>query len=72
MTMHRLSPLVVSVVGSSVTLIINETPVPLNAFAQSVIKKVILRIIDTLKRGDEKLKQIDVIIKPEDNDGLEE
>ena len=72
MTMHRLSPLVVSVVGSSVILIINETPVPLNAFVQSVIKKVILRIIDTLKRGDEKLKQIDVIIKPEDNDGQEE
>jgi len=53
--------------GSSVTLIINEKPVPLNAFVQSVIKKVIIGIIDTLRREDEKLKQIDVIIKLEND-----
>jgi len=52
---------------SSVTLIINEKPVPLNAFVQSVIKKVIMGIVDTLKREDEKLKQIDVIIRPGDD-----
>ncbi len=52
---------------SSVTLIINGKPVPLNAFVQSVIKKVIIGIVDTLKKEDEKLKQIDVIIKPEDD-----
>ena len=51
---------------SSVTLIINEKPVPLNAFVQGVFKNVIIGIIDTLKREDKKLKQIDVIIKPED------
>jgi len=56
----------------SVTLIINKKPVPLNAYVQSVIKKVIMGIIDTLKREDEKLKQIDVIIKPEDDDKREE
>ena len=56
----------------SVTLIINKKPVPLNAYVQSVIKKVIMGIIDTLKREDEKLKQIDVIIKPEDDDRREE
>jgi len=54
-------------VESSVTLIINGKPVPLNAFVQSVIKKVIIGIVDTLKKEDEKLKQIDVIIKPEDD-----
>jgi len=54
-------------VENSVTLIINGKPVPLNAFVQSVIKNVIIGIIDTLKRADEKLKQIDVIIKPEDD-----
>ena len=53
--------------GSSVTLIIDEKPVPLNAFVQSVIKNVIMGIIDTLKREDEKLKQIDIIIKLEDD-----
>ena len=52
---------------SSVTLIINEKPVPLNAFVQSVIKKVIMGIVDTLKREDEKLKQIDIIIRPGDD-----
>ena len=52
---------------SSVILIINEKPVPLNAFVQSVIKKVIMGIVDTLKKEDEKLKQIDVIIRPEDD-----
>ena len=56
----------------SVTLIINKKPVPLNAYVQSVIKKVIMGIIDTLKREDEKLKQIDVIIKPEEDDKREE
>ena len=48
---------------NSVKLIINEKPVPLNAFVQSIFKKVILGIVDTLKRADEKLKQIKVIIK---------
>lgn len=57
---------------ASVTLIINKKPVPLNAYVQSVIKKVIMGIIDTLKREDEKLKQIDVIIKPEEDDKREE
>ena len=56
----------------SVTLIINKKPVPLNAYVQSVIKKVIMGIIDTLKREDEKLKQIDIIIKPEEDDKREE
>ncbi len=56
----------------SVTLIINKKSVPLNAYVQSVIKKVIMGIIDTLKREDEKLKQIDVIIKPEEDDKREE
>lgn len=59
-------------VEASVTLIINKKPVPLNAYVQSVIKKVIMGIIDTLKREDEKLKQIDVIIKPEEDDKREE
>ena len=59
-------------VEGSVTLIINKKPVPLNAYVQSVIKKVIMGIIDTLKREDEKLKQIDVIIKPEEDDKREE
>ena len=53
--------------GSSVKLIINEKPVPLNAFTQGVFKNVILGIVATLKREDEKLKQIDVIIKLEDD-----
>lgn len=52
---------------NSVKLIINEKPVPLNAFVQSIFKKVILGIVDTLKRADEKLKQIKVIIKLEDD-----
>lgn len=56
----------------SVTLIINKKPVPLNAYVQSVIKKVIMGIIDTLKREDEKVKQIDLIIKPEEADKREE
>ncbi len=56
----------------SVTLIINKKPVRLNAYVQSVIKKVIMGIIDTLKREDEKLKQIDIIIKPEEADKREE
>ena len=56
----------------SVTLIINKKSVPLNAYVQSVIKKVIMGIIDTLKREDEKLKQIDIIIKPEEDDKREE
>jgi len=59
-------------VEGSVTLIINKKPVPLNAYVQSVIKKVIMGIIDTLKREDEKLKQIDIIIKPEEDDKREE
>jgi len=53
--------------GNSVRLIINEQPVPLNAFAQSVLQNVIVGITDTLKRKDEKLKQIEVIIKLEDD-----
>ena len=52
---------------TSVTLLINKNPVPLNAFAQSVFKNVILGIIATLKREDEELKQIDIIIKSEDD-----
>ncbi len=57
---------------SSVTLIINEKPVRLNPFVQSVIRKVIMGIVDILKREDEELKQIDVIIKPGDDDRREE
>jgi len=53
--------------GSSVKLIINKKPVPLNAFVQSVFKNVIIGIIRSLKREDKKLKQIDVIIKLEDD-----
>ncbi|MBA7673570.1 hypothetical protein ES703_81772 [subsurface metagenome] len=52
---------------SLVTLVINKKPVPLNAFAQSVFKNVIIGVIDTLKREDEKLRQIEVIIKMEDD-----
>ncbi len=52
---------------SPVTLIINEKPVPVNAFVQSVFKNVIMGIIETLRREDEELKQIDVIIKLEDD-----
>ncbi len=48
---------------SSVTLLINKKPVPLNAFAQSVFKNVILGIIATLRRQDEELRQIEIIIK---------
>lgn len=48
---------------NSVTLVINNKPVPLNAFVQSVLQNVIIGITDTLKRGDEKLEQIEVIIK---------
>jgi len=55
--------------GSSVTLIINEKPVPLNPFVQGVFKNVIMGIIDTLKRKDEKLKQIDITIKLGDDEG---
>lgn len=54
---------------TSVTLIINKKPVPLNPFVQSVFKNVIVGIIGALKREDEKLKQIEVIIKSEDDDG---
>lgn len=54
---------------SSVTLVINKKPVPLNAFVQSVFKNVIIGIIHTLKRKDEKSKQIEVIIKSEDDNG---
>ena len=52
---------------TSVTLIINKKPVPLNPFVQSVFKNVITGIIGALKREDEELKQIEVIIKPEDD-----
>ena len=55
--------------GSSVTLVINEKPVPLNPFVQGVFKNVIIGIIDTLKRKDEKLKQIDITIKLGDDEG---
>ncbi len=55
--------------GSSVTLVINGKPVPLNAFVQGVFKNVIIGIIDTLKRKDEKLKQIDMTIKLGDDEG---
>ncbi len=58
--------------GNSVTLIINKKPVPLNAFVQGVFKNVIIGIINTLKRKDEKLKQIEIIIKLEDGNGRKE
>mgnify|MGYP001050955195 CR=1 FL=1 len=48
---------------SSVTLVINNKPVPLNAFAQSVFKNVIVGVVATLRRQDKELKQIEVIIK---------
>ncbi len=57
---------------SSVTLIINGKPVPLNAFVQGVFKNVIIGIIDTIKREDEKLKQIEVIVKLEDDNRRKE
>lgn len=50
-------------VESSVTLVINKKPVPLNAFVQSVFKNVILGIVATLRRQDKELRQIEVIIK---------
>ena len=52
---------------NSVTLIINKRPVPLNAFVQSVLENVIIGVIDTLKRQDEKLEQIEIIIKSGDD-----
>jgi len=52
---------------TSVTLLINKKPVPLNAFVQSVFKNVIVGTIGALKREDEELKQIEVIIKLEDD-----
>ena len=55
--------------GSLVTLVINGKPVPLNPFVQGVFKNVIMGIIDTLKRKDEKLKQIDITIKLGDDEG---
>ncbi len=51
----------------SVTLIINGKSVPLSAFPQGVLKNVIVGIVDTLNRDDEKLKQIEVVIKMEDD-----
>jgi len=52
-----------SLVESSVTLLINKKPVPLNAFVQSVFKNVILGVVATLRRQDKELRQIEVIIK---------
>ncbi len=52
---------------NSVKLIVNGKPIPLNVFVQGVIKNVIVGIIGTLKKVDEDLKQIEVIIKPEDD-----
>ncbi len=54
---------------TSVTLLINKKPVPLNAFVQGVFKNVIIGVIGALKREDEELKQIEVIIKSEDDNG---
>ncbi len=51
---------------TSVTLLINKKSVPLNPFVQSIFKNVIIGIIGDLKREDEELKQIEVIIKSED------
>jgi len=50
-------------VESSVTLLINKKPVPLNAFVQSVFKNVILGVVATLRRQDKELRQIEVTIK---------
>ena len=58
--------------GNSVTLIINGKSVPLNAFVQSVIKKVITGIVDTLKREEETLKEIRLIINLGGDEGQEE
>lgn len=52
---------------TSVTLIINKKPVPLNPFVQSVFKNVILGVVATLRRQDKELRQIEVIIKSEDD-----
>ncbi len=49
---------------TSVTLLINKKSVPLNPFVQSIFKNVIIGIIGDLKREDEELKQIELIIKP--------
>jgi molybdopterin-guanine dinucleotide biosynthesis protein B len=48
---------------SPVTLIINNEPVPLNAFVQNVLKNVVVGIATTLRRQDKELNQIEVIIK---------
>ena len=54
---------------SSVTLVINKKAVPLNPFVQSVFKNVILGIVNTLRREDKKIKQIDVMVKLGDDSG---
>ena len=56
---------------SSVTLAINEKPVPLNAFVQSVFKNVIMGIVGTLRTDDEELKQIDIEVKLKDDNKQE-
>lgn len=48
---------------NSITLLVNKKPVPLNPFTQKVLKNVILGIVDSLHREDEKLEQIEVKVK---------
>jgi molybdopterin-guanine dinucleotide biosynthesis protein MobB len=54
-------------VESSVTLVINNELVPLNVFVQSVFKNVIVGIVATLRRQDKELRQVEVIIKLEND-----
>ena len=54
---------------SSVTLVVNKKPVPLNAFVQGVFRSVVVGVVDSLKKKDEKLEQIELIIKLGDESG---
>ncbi len=51
------------IMENSVTLIVNGKPVPLNVFSQKVLKNVILGVVDSLRKEDKKLEQIEVKIK---------
>ena len=48
---------------NSITLLVNKKPVPLNPFTQKVLKNIILGVVDSLHKEDEKLEQIEVKIK---------
>ncbi len=48
---------------NSITLLVNKKPVPLNPFTQKVLKNIILGVVSSLHKEDEKLEQIEVKIK---------